>query len=145
MIAKVIIVVLLALVAAATALPHKRAGVPNPKTVHHEVAVPKPKQNGMITPTQIFCFFIPRFSPFKSSRTSVTSSIYVEPKKLVCYYGSWAVYRPGDGKFDIEDIDPYVCTHLIFGFASLSVESWEIEAFDPWNDLDPEEGGGKGE
>jgi chitinase len=112
MIAKVIIVVLLALVAAATALPHKRAGVPNPKTVHHEVAVPKPKQN--------------------------------EPKKLVCYYGSWAVYRPGDGKFDIEDIDPYVCTHLIFGFASLSVESWEIEAFDPWNDLDPEEGGGKG-
>lgn len=63
----------------------------------------------------------------------------------MCYYGSWAVYRPGDGKFDVDDIDPMLCTHLIFGFAALSIETWEIEAFDPWNDLDPEEGGGKGE
>lgn len=39
---------------------------------------------------------------------------------MVCYYGSWAVYRTGDGKFDVEDIDPQLCTHLIFGFAGLA-------------------------
>lgn len=34
---------------------------------------------------------------------------------LVCYYGSWAVYRPGDGKFNVENIDPFLCTHIIYG------------------------------
>lgn len=35
---------------------------------------------------------------------------------MVCYYGSWAVNRPGAGKFDVEDIDPFVCTHVIYGW-----------------------------
>lgn len=67
---------------------------------------------------------------------------------MVCYYGSWAVvrkknknsnyteiqdqvsidklyflklqYRPGNGKFDVEHIDPQICTHLIYGFVGLS-------------------------
>ncbi|ROT67648.1 Pjchi-3 [Penaeus vannamei] len=39
---------------------------------------------------------------------------------MVCYFGSWAVYRQGLGKFDVEDIDPKICTHAIFGFAGLS-------------------------
>ena len=29
--------------------------------------------------------------------------------KLVCYYGSWAVYRPENGKFPVENIDPFLC------------------------------------
>ena len=36
-------------------------------------------------------------------------------KKVVCYYSSWAFYRPGYGKFDIDDIDPFLCTHLNYG------------------------------
>ena len=36
-------------------------------------------------------------------------------KKVVCYYSSWAFYRPGNGKFDIDDIDPHLCTHLNYG------------------------------
>lgn len=56
-------------------------------------------------------------------------------KKVVCYYGSWAVYRPGMGKFDVEDIDPYICTHLIYGFAGLQSYSNQIESLDPYNDL----------
>ena len=39
---------------------------------------------------------------------------------MVCYYGSWAVYRNGDGKFDVEHIDPTICTHAVFGFAGLA-------------------------
>lgn len=34
-------------------------------------------------------------------------------KTVLCYFGSWSVYRHGDGKFDVEDIDPFVCTHLV--------------------------------
>lgn len=65
-----------------------------------------------------------------------------ETGKIVCYYGSWAVYRPGDGKFDVEDIDPFLCTHLNYGFAGLDPDTNHIYALDPWNDL--EDDGGKG-
>ncbi|XP_076456716.1 putative chitinase 10 [Babylonia areolata] len=37
-------------------------------------------------------------------------------KKLFCYYSSDARYRRGPGRFLPEDIDPYLCTHLIFAF-----------------------------
>jgi len=36
-------------------------------------------------------------------------------KKLVCYYGTWAVYRPEGGKYPVENIDPFLCTHIIYG------------------------------
>jgi hypothetical protein len=62
---------------------------------------------------------------------------------VVCYYGSWAVYRPGDGKFDVEDIDPFVCTHLIFGFAGLKEYDNSIYALDPYNELYENWGRGK--
>uniref|UniRef100_A0A0P5GMF6 chitinase n=1 Tax=Daphnia magna TaxID=35525 RepID=A0A0P5GMF6_9CRUS len=62
----------------------------------------------------------------------------VEPKaggkKMVCYYGSWAVYRPGNGKFDVEHIDPFLCTHIIYGFTGLGTDNTMIP-LDPWNDL----------
>ncbi|CAG2058831.1 unnamed protein product, partial [Timema podura] len=54
--------------------------------------------------------------------------------RVVCYFGSWAVYRPDNGKFDVEDIDPSLCTHLIYGFAGLG-ESNSIKALDSWNEL----------
>ncbi|XP_042214243.1 acidic mammalian chitinase-like [Homarus americanus] len=53
---------------------------------------------------------------------------------MVCYYGSWAVYRPDKGKFDVEAIDPAICTHLIFGFAGLSYDN-KIRVLDPFNEL----------
>ncbi|GFU30430.1 chitotriosidase-1 [Nephila pilipes] len=57
-----------------------------------------------------------------------------KPYKIVCYLGSWANYRNGDGKFLIEDIDPKLCTHLIYGFAKLSHDN-KIAAYDPYLDL----------
>ena len=36
-------------------------------------------------------------------------------RRVVCYYSSWAFYRTGYGKFDIDDIDPHICTHLNYG------------------------------
>ena len=52
--------------------------------------------------------------------------------KIVCYYTNWAQYRPKPGSFFPENIDPKLCTHIIFAFAKLS-EAHELQAFE-WND-----------
>nr|XP_027225076.1 chitotriosidase-1-like [Penaeus vannamei] len=53
----------------------------------------------------------------------------------ICYFGSWAVWRQGAGRYDVGDIDPFLCTHLIYGFAEISTATWEVEAMEPYNDL----------
>jgi len=37
----------------------------------------------------------------------------------VCYYTNWAQYRPKPMKFFPEDVDPFLCTHIIYSFAKL--------------------------
>lgn len=56
-----------------------------------------------------------------SSKPKVYNSTTIEranknkKKNLVCYYGTWAVYRPDAGKYPVENIDPFLCTHIIYG------------------------------
>jgi chitinase len=52
-----------------------------------------------------------------------------------CYFGSWSVYRPGDGKFDIERIDPNLCTHGIYAFVGLG-SGGSIRILDSWQEID---------
>ncbi len=63
-------------------------------------------------------------------------------KVVMCYFGSWATYRHGNGEFDVENIDPFACTHLVYGFAGLDENNYTIKSLDPYNDL--EENWGKG-
>ena len=60
---------------------------------------------------------------------------------MVCYYGSWSTYRWGNDKFDVENIDPNICTHLIYTFAGLGSNN-TIISLDPYNDLYEEWGKG---
>lgn len=53
--------------------------------------------------------------------------------KLVCYYTNWSWYRPGHGKYGPEDIDPTICTHIVYGFAILGPDGL-ITPHDPWAD-----------
>ncbi|XP_026742791.1 probable chitinase 10 isoform X2 [Trichoplusia ni] len=55
--------------------------------------------------------------------------------KLVCYYTNWSWYRPGIGKYSPEDIDPSLCTHIVYGFAVLGDDGL-IKAHDSWSDYD---------
>ncbi|KAJ4447149.1 hypothetical protein ANN_09150 [Periplaneta americana] len=55
--------------------------------------------------------------------------------RVVCYYGSWAVYRPGDGKFDVENIDPTLCSHLVYTFVGIGSDG-SVTILDSWNEID---------
>ena len=57
--------------------------------------------------------------------------------QVVCYYTNWAWYRPGIGKYKPEDIDPTICTHVVYGFAVLGSNGL-IKPHDSWADLDNE-------
>ncbi|CAI9151750.1 unnamed protein product [Rangifer tarandus platyrhynchus] len=52
--------------------------------------------------------------------------------QLVCYFSNWAQYRPGLGSFKPDNIDPCLCTHLIYAFAGMSNN--EITTIE-WNDV----------
>ena len=47
--------------------------------------------------------------------------------------------RPGYGQFDVNDIDPFLCTHGYYGFADMSNETFKVYPYDPWYDLAPGE------
>lgn len=59
-------------------------------------------------------------------------------KKIVCYYTNWSVYRPGTAKFSPQNINPYLCTHLIYAFGGLSKDN-ALKPFDKYQDI--EQGG----
>ena len=59
--------------------------------------------------------------------------IIADEKKIFCYYNSFAQSRPSVGKFLPEDIDPELCTHIIFAFVNIVVGPRLKPA--NWNDL----------
>jgi len=38
---------------------------------------------------------------------------------IMCYFTNWSYKRPGMGKFTPEDVDPTLCTHIVFAFATI--------------------------
>ncbi|KAK6171602.1 hypothetical protein SNE40_019753 [Patella caerulea] len=51
--------------------------------------------------------------------------------RKVCYYTNWSQYRKSIGKYYPENIDPDLCTHIIYAFAVLNKN--QVKAFE-WND-----------
>ena len=49
----------------------------------------------------------------------------------MCYFSNWAQFRVGDANFEVEDIDPTLCSHILYGFAG--VENNQLKTTQ-WND-----------
>jgi hypothetical protein len=49
----------------------------------------------------------------------VEDTVLAHNKAVVCYWGTWSNYRPGSGKFTPSDVDPSLCTHLVYSFAGV--------------------------
>lgn len=84
----------------------KSAVSPTNKHHHH----PQPKQS---PPLELAGASTSRVAT--ANRTTNRASSSSANKNLVCYYGTWAVYRPDAGKYPVENIDPFLCTHVIYG------------------------------
>lgn len=68
--------------------------------------------------------------------TSVTLVDTNSEYKVVCYFTNWAWYRQGVGKYLPSDIDPDLCTHIVYGFAVLNGDQLIIKPHDSWADFD---------
>ncbi|XP_070506293.1 chitinase-3-like protein 1 [Chironomus tepperi] len=55
-------------------------------------------------------------------------------KKVVCFWGTWAAYRAGNGKFEVTNIDPTICTHIIYSFMGAK-EDGSVTYLDSFMDL----------
>ncbi|XP_035244645.1 acidic mammalian chitinase-like [Anguilla anguilla] len=51
---------------------------------------------------------------------------------LSCYFTNWGQYRPGAGKYFPTNVDPCLCDHLIYAFASMNNN--EIVTYE-WDDV----------
>ncbi|XP_049427300.1 acidic mammalian chitinase-like isoform X3 [Epinephelus fuscoguttatus] len=52
--------------------------------------------------------------------------------KMECYFTNWSQYRPGEGKFLPQDVDPFLCTTLIYAFSIINHNN-ELVTYE-WND-----------
>jgi chitinase len=75
-------------------------------------------------------------------RSSCAADVNSHNKIVVCKVGGGAWYRSGNGEFFVENIDPMLCTHIIYEFAELDNVTYSIQSRD--SELDTEENGGIG-
>lgn len=52
-----------------------------------------------------------------------------EPYRI-CYYATWAKYRPNNAAMLPSHIDPFLCTHIIMAFTSISSDG-RLELYAP--------------
>ena len=54
----------------------------------------------------------------------------------MCYYGAWAYYRDAPMNFTPDQLNGVGCTHIIYSFAGLDNQTYEIISYDPKLDIE---------
>ncbi|XP_023943910.2 probable chitinase 2 [Bicyclus anynana] len=88
------------------------------------------------------CLFFLIFAIMAAVMDGQTLGGPMHGKVVVCYVATWAAYRPGAGKFELADIEPSLCTHLVYSFAGLDETTLSIKSLDAWQDLEKDYGKG---
>ncbi|XP_075880844.1 chitotriosidase-1-like isoform X2 [Nelusetta ayraudi] len=52
--------------------------------------------------------------------------------EMICYFTNWSQYRPGSGRYTPQNVDPFLCTHLIYAFSIINNKN-ELVTYE-WND-----------
>jgi chitinase len=66
----------------------------------------------------------------------------VHGRLVVCYVSTWSVYRAGRGSWSLDNLDPTLCTHLVYAFAGLDNNTNTIRSLDEYHDLEDNYGKG---
>jgi chitinase len=75
-------------------------------------------------------------------RSSCAADVNSHSKIVVCYVNGLAANNPGNGTFLVENIDPMLCTNIIYAFADLNSVTHSIQS--RYSGIDLEENGGFG-
>jgi chitinase len=74
--------------------------------------------------------------------TSAFMVLSASAGNVVCYFASWTIYRPDNGKYTALDVDPNLCTHILYAFVGLGedgsvrvLDDWELTGLDEMNHL----------
>ncbi|XP_030240858.1 probable chitinase 10 [Drosophila navojoa] len=70
------------------------------------------------------------------AKTTTEKKNYNTVPKVLCYMSNWAFYRKADGHFVPEQLDPKLCSAIVYSFASLDPDHLTIREFDPWVDIE---------
>lgn len=62
----------------------------------------------------------------------ITLPLTANSTKLVCYFTNWSQYRPSNGSFTPENVDPFLCTHVIYALATINPDN-QLTSIE-WND-----------
>lgn len=58
----------------------------------------------------------------------------IEEKNVICYYTSWSIYRTNQYVFRPSQIDPFLCTHIIYAFGAFDRND-QVKPFDEYQDV----------
>ncbi|PVD37954.1 hypothetical protein C0Q70_00556 [Pomacea canaliculata] len=72
--------------------------------------------------------FSPLFPPYSPpphiTQANGAGTVAVLGFRRVCYFTNWSRdIKVVDTRFDLDDIEPYLCTHLLYAFAALNASS----------------------
>lgn len=96
------------------------------------------KPTNPTSPTELVVTSKPTSSRDKtvtSPKIVTTLKPIIGNKVIVCYFSNWGWHRAVGGEFLPENINPYYCTHINYGFALLDANTLTIKVHDFWSDI----------